>query len=97
MSAQPSAVVQKLDLVLRMISEAGDPKKFEGVRSAIISAKGRIQRLEVQLAATETLRDRLAMAFVSSLPLPDYSDEETVAELAYRYADAMLVERDITR
>lgn len=90
-----STVIHKIDLVCRMLREAGNPEKFEGVHSTLMQAKGRIARLEAQLAATETMRDRAAMQILPGL-MEQYGldNADKCVRRSFQWADAFLAGRN---
>lgn len=91
-----STVIHKIDLVCRMLREAGNPEKFEGVHSTLMQAKGRIEHLEAQLAATETMRDRAAMQILPMVANRS-SLQDSFADMtatAYRHADTVMQVRE---
>lgn len=89
-----STVIHRIDQVCRMLREAGNPEKFEGVHTTLMQAKGRIAHLEAQLAATETMRDRVAIQFLPGL-MEQYGLEnaDKCVRRSFQWADAFFAGR----
>ena len=88
-----TTVIQLLD---HLIKAAGDMGKLKDpIPSTLIKARARIEHLEGQLVATETMRDRIAVQLLPGI-LADrdlrYSDELSI-EYAYELADKVLAVR----
>lgn len=86
---------EKIDHTLRALDQAKNPK-FDFVKGTLLAARARITILENQLAATETLRGKMAMQVLPTLigkqeanVLPDYVMQDVVAE-AFAWADCAL-------
>lgn len=93
-----TTVTQRLDALIQQVIKAGNTKA--PITTVLIQARGRIQHLEGQLAATETMRDRIAMQLLPSTLADrtlagrdlEYSDELSIA-YAYELADKVLAIR----
>lgn len=87
-----TTVTQLLDHLIKAAGDMGKPK--DPIPSALIKARARIQHLEGQLAATETMRDRIAMQLLPGL-MADYGlpNASTCVARAYQWADLVLAER----
>lgn len=88
-----TTVTQLLD---HLIKAAGDMGKLKDpIPSTLIKARARIQHLEGQLAAAETMRDRLAMQLLPAIQdkasrgTPVFDTDDCI-RLAYHQADKVL-------
>lgn len=90
-----ATVTQLLDHLIKAAADMGKLK--DPIPSTLIKARARIEHLEAQLAATETMRDRIAMQLLPSAlachtEQGDRSDSGSIRR-AYELADEVLAVR----